>query len=67
MSFSNNNKLAFIDSFQFLCSSLDSSSKNLDKDDLKYSSQKVEQKGLYPYEYMSGFKKIKEELQRKVL
>ena len=39
MSFSNNNKLRFIDSFQFLSSSLDSLVKNLAKDDFKYLSQ----------------------------
>ena len=36
MSFSINNKLSFIDSFQFLSSSLDSLVKNLTKDDFKY-------------------------------
>ena len=39
MSFSINNKLSFIDSFQFLSSSLDSLIKNLTKDDFKYFSQ----------------------------
>ena len=39
MSFSINNKLSFIDSFQFLSSSLDSLVKNLAKDDFKYLSQ----------------------------
>ena len=36
MSFSINNKFSFIDSFQFLSSSLDSLVKNLGKDDFKY-------------------------------
>ena len=36
MSFSINNKLSFIDSFEFLSFSLDSLGKNLDKDDFKY-------------------------------
>ena len=36
MSFSINNKLSFIGSFQFLSSSLDSLIKNLNKDDVKY-------------------------------
>ena len=61
MSFTTNNKLSFIDGFQFLRSSLDSLDKNLNKDDLKYLSQEfddnvldvVKQKGFYPYEYMS--------------
>ena len=73
MSFSINNKLSFIDSFQFLSSSLDSLVKNLGKDDFKYLSQEfdnnvldlVKQKGFYPYEYMSDFEKFKEELPKK--
>ena len=63
----------FIDSFQFLSSSLDSSVKNLSKDDFKYLSQEfhnsvldlVKQKGFYPCEYMSHFEKFKEELPSK--
>ena len=39
MSFSINNKLIFIDIFQFLSSSSDSLVKNLNKDDFKYLSQ----------------------------
>ena len=42
MSFSINNKLSFIDSFQFLSSSLDSLVKNLAKDDFKYLSQEFD-------------------------
>ena len=43
MSFSFNNKLSFIDSFQFLpSSSLESLVKNLDKDDFKYVGQKFD-------------------------
>ena len=38
MSFTINNKLSFIDSFQFLSSSVDSSVKNLCKHDFKYFS-----------------------------
>ena len=67
MSFSINNKLSFIDSFQFLSSSLDSLVKNLDKGDFKYLSEvfdnnvldTVKQKRFYPYEYMSDFEKFK--------
>ena len=42
MSFSINNKLSFIDSFQFLSSSLDSFIKNLAKDDFQYLSQEFD-------------------------
>ena len=67
MSFSINNKLRFIDSFQFQNSSLDPLVKNLRKDDFKFLSQEfdnnlldlVKQKGFYPYEYMSGFENLK--------
>ena len=67
--FSIDSKLSFIDSFQFLSSSLDSLVKNLGKDDFKYLSQEfnnnvldlVKQKGFYPYEYMTDFKKFKEQ------
>ena len=67
LSFSINNKLHFIDSFQFLSSSLDSLVKSLNKDDFKYLSQEfdnsvmdlVKQKGFCPYEYMSDFESLK--------
>ena len=73
MSFSINNKLSFIDSFQFLSSSLDSLVKNLGKDHFKYLSQEfnnklldlVKQKGFDPFEYMTDFKKFKEQLPNK--
>ena len=39
MSVTINNKLIFIDSFQFLSSSLDSLVKHLNKDDFMYLSQ----------------------------
>ena len=60
MSFSINNKLSYIDRFQFLSSSLDSLVKNFDKDDFKYLSQEFDnnvldlfkQKGFYLYEFM---------------
>ena len=42
MSFSINSKLTFIDSFQFLSSSLDSLVKNLAKYDFKYLSQELD-------------------------
>ena len=39
ISFSINNKLSFIDRFQFLSSSIDTLLKNLNNDDFKYLSQ----------------------------
>ena len=60
MSFTINNMVRFIDSFQFVSSSLDSLVENLSKNDFKYSSQEfdiildlVKQKEFYPYEYMN--------------
>ena len=74
MSFNIKNKLIFIDCFQFLNSSLGRGVKNLSKDYFKYLSLEfeneilnlVDQKGFYPYEYMSGFEKFKEVLPSKV-
>ena len=73
MSFNINNKLAFIDNFQLLSSSLDRFVKNLGKDDFKYLTQGfinkvldlVKQKGFYSYECMSGFEKLKNNYQAK--
>ena len=73
ISFSINNKLSFIYSFQFLSSSLDSLVKNSSKDDFKYVSQEfdnnildfVQQKVFYPYEYMTDFKRFEEQLPSK--
>ena len=70
MNYSINNKLGFIDSFQFLSSSLDSLVKNLNKNDFKYLSEEIDnnvldpvkQKGLYPDEYVSNLEKFKEQL-----
>ena len=66
-------KLSFIYSFQFLSSSWNSLVKNLNKDYFKYLSQEfdnnaldlVKQKGFNTYEYMTHFKKFKEELPNK--
>ena len=41
-SFTNNNMLLFIDSFQFLSSSLDSLVKNLSKNDFKFLTQEFD-------------------------
>ena len=63
MAFTVNKSLVFIDSKQFMDSSLDSLVKNLSSDDFKYLSEKfsgkllelVKEKGVYPYEYMDSF------------
>ena len=63
ISFNINNNLIFVDTFQFLSSSLDRVVKNLSKDDFKYFSQEfdknvldlVKQKGFYPCDYVSDF------------
>ena len=63
MGFTINNKLSFLDISQF-------PSSLLNKDDLKYSIQEfdnsvldlVNQKRLYPYEYMTDFENFKEKL-----
>ena len=73
MSFKINNKLIFIDSFQFLSSSLDSLVRNLGNNDFKYLREECDckvldfakQLGFYPYEYMSGFENFKETLPSK--
>ena len=69
MSFSISNKLIFIDSFQFLSSSLDSLIQNLTNNNFKYLVQEfdnnvldlLKQKGFYPYEYISDFKNFEEQ------
>ena len=66
MAFTINKNLAFIDSMQFMNSSLDALVKNLPDSDFKHLSQEfsgnllelIKQKGVYPYEYMNGFKKF---------
>ena len=69
MAFTINNNLVFIDSMQFMNSSLDALVKNLLEVDFKYLSQEfsgdllesVKQKGVYLYEYMDSFKKFFED------
>ena len=69
MAFTNNKNLVFIDSMQFINSSLDVLVKNLSEIDFKYSSQDfsgdllnlVKQKGVYPYEYLSSSEKFLDE------
>ena len=66
MAFMFGNHLTFIDSFQFMSSSLDKLVSNLPKDDLIYTSQVfkgkrlnlMSQKGVYPYDFMDSFEKF---------
>ena len=66
MAFMLGNHLTFIDSFQFMSSSLDKLVSNLPKDDLRYTSQAFKgrrlelmtRKGVYPYDYMDSFEKF---------
>ena len=65
MAFTIDNTLLFIDSIQFMISSLDALAKYLLDNDFKYLSQKfsgdlleiVTQIGVFPYEYINSFKK----------
>ena len=67
LSFTINTKLRFIDSLQFLSSSLEILVKNLSNNDFKYLIQKfdnnvldlVKQKEFHPYEYISDFGNFK--------
>ena len=64
MAFFLNKNLVFIDSMQFMNSSLDKLVKNLSDEDFKYlveefgtgNSKLLKQKGDYPYEYVNNFK-----------
>ena len=66
MAFMLGNHLTFINSFQFMSSSLDKLVNNLPKDDLKYTSQVfkgkklnlMSQKGVYPYDFMDSCDKF---------
>ena len=68
MAFMLGNQLTFINSFQFMSSSLDKLVSNLPKDDLIYTSKAfkvkrldlMSQKGGYPYDYMDSFEKFNE-------
>ena len=69
MAFLFDRNLVFIDSMQFMNSSLDKLVKNLSDEDFKYlvkefGSENLEilkQKGAYPYEYMNSIEKFNEE------
>ena len=66
MAFMLGNHLTFIDSFQYMSSSLDKVVSNLPKEALKYTSQVfkgkrlnlMSQKGVYPYDFMDSFEKF---------
>ena len=66
MAFMLGNHLTFIDSFQFMSSSLDKLVSNLPKDDLIYTSKAfkgrrldlMSQTGVYPYDFMDSFEKF---------
>ena len=68
MAFTFNRNLVFIDSMQFMKSSLDSLVKNLSGNNFEYLSEEfsgkflrlLKQKGVYSYEYMDSFKKFSE-------
>ena len=67
--FTINKNLVFIDSMQFMNSSLDILVKSFPDNDFQHLSQQfnverlklVKQKGLYPYEYMDSFGKFSED------
>ena len=69
MAFFLGKNLVFIDSMQFMNSSLDKLVKNLSDEDFKYlvkefGSENLEilkQKGACPYEYMNSFKRFNKE------
>ena len=69
MAFAINKNLIFIDSMQFMNSSLDKLVKNLNDKDFKYLSKEfsgeqlklVKEKGIYPYEYINSFKNFSED------
>ena len=66
MSFMIGNNLLFIDSFQFMNSSLDKLVSNLPKESFKYTSELYKdkqfdlmcKKGVYPYDFMDSFEKF---------
>ncbi|XP_068737901.1 uncharacterized protein [Montipora capricornis] len=70
MAFMLGNHLTFIDSFQFMSSSLDKLVSNLPKEALIYTSRKfkgkeldlMSKKGVYPYDFMDSFDKFNEKL-----
>lgn len=73
MAFMLGNHLTFIDSFQFMSSSLDKLVSNLPKDSFKYTSKEFKneqfnlmiRKGVYPYDFMDSFDKFNSRLPTK--
>ena len=73
MAFMLGNHLTFLDSFQFMSSSLETLVSNIPRESLKYTSQVFEgqeldlmvRKGVYPYDYMDSFDKFSEKLPTK--
>ena len=73
MAFMLGNNLTFIDSFQFMSSSLDKLVSNLPKDAFEYTSEQFKhnrlnlmiRKGVYPYDFMDSFNKFHEKLPSK--
>ena len=72
MAFMLGNHLVFLDSFQFMSSSLDNLVKNLPDEAFKYTDEEfqadvlgeqlklVKRKGVYPYDHMDSFQKFEE-------
>ena len=73
MAFMLGNHLTFLDSFQFMSSSLEKLVGNLPKKSLKYTSKMFKgtkfdlmvRKGVYPYDYMDSFDKFNSPLPKK--
>ena len=68
MAFMLGNHLTFIDSMQFMNSSLDKLVSNLPAEAFTYTSQELDlmtRKGVYPYDYMDSFDKFNEQLPSK--
>ena len=69
MAFMLGNHLTFIDSFQFMSSSLEKLVSNLPRESFKYTSKEFKdekfnlmiRKGIYPYDYMSCLEKFDEQ------
>ena len=69
MEFYINNHLSFIDSFQFMSSSLENLAGNLEEERFNYTKEYFsdekefrlrEERGVYPYDYMDSFSKFNE-------